>query len=75
MTRTACTIPQPFALCIQCNPEPSPYHAVWGGLFAAPKTRGVKNLSYSDGKRPHKFREINKMFNFLSGKYYFLRVK
>ena len=26
-------------------------------------------------KYGRKFREINKMFNFMSGKYYFLRVK
>ena len=35
----------------------------------------VKILSQSAGKSGPKFREIHKMFNFLSGKYYFLRVK
>ena len=45
-----------------------------GGLFCE-KTLTVKNLSYFAGKRFRKFREFNKMFNFMSGKYYFLRVK
>ena len=44
-------------------------------LLSGPKTRRVKNLSYFAGKRCRKFCEINKMFNFMSGKYYFLRVK
>lgn len=43
--------------------------------FVCQNPLSVKNLSCFMEKYGRKFREINKMFNFLSGKYYFLRVK
>ena len=47
----------------------------WGGCFLPQNPLSVKNLSCFMEKYGRKFREINKMFNFMSGKYYFLRVK